>query len=73
MAGLWDEVAETLLQPAKIRRSNIDPESVQIYHKWYDGTVVGDKWVCVVVKVFPDDAFVLTAYVSPDIEGVELL
>ena len=69
MAGLWDEVAETLREPEEIRRSNSDPESVRLYHRWYYGTTKGDKWVCVVVKVFPDDAFVMTAYVTPDIEG----
>lgn len=69
MDDLWDELAETLLEPEEIRRSNSDPEAVRLYHKWYYGTPLGDKWVCVVVKTFPDDAFVMTAYVTPDIEG----
>ena len=69
MAHLWDEVAETLREAEEIRRSKSDPETVQLYHKWYYGTVEGDKWVCVVVKVFPGDAYIMTAYVTPDIEG----
>ena len=69
MAGLWDELAETLLAPEEIRRSKSDPESVRLYHKWYYGTTEGDKWVCVVVKTFPDDAFVITALVTPTIKG----
>ena len=69
MASLWREVVETLREAEEIRRSNSDPETVRLYHKWYDGTVEGNKYVCVVVKVLPDDAFVLTAYVTPTIEG----
>lgn len=69
MASLWDEVAETLRNAEEIRRSNSDPETVRLYHKWFYGTVEGDKWVCVVVKVLPDDAYILTAYVTSEIEG----
>jgi len=28
----------------------------------YTQTAIGDKWLCVVVKYFPDDAFIVTAY-----------
>ena len=69
MAHLWDEVAETLREAEEIRRSKSDPETVRLYHKWYYGTVEGDKWICVVVKVFPDDAYIMTAFVTSDIEG----
>jgi hypothetical protein len=69
MAELWDEVAETLREAEEIRRSNSDPETVRLYHKWYYGTSQGDKWMCVAVKVFPNDAYILTAYVTPEIEG----
>ena len=57
------------LEPEEIRRSKSDPEAVRLYHKWYYGTTEGDKWVCVVVKTFPDDAFVMTALVTPTIKG----
>ena len=73
MASLWDEVAETLRNAEEIRRSNSDPETVRLYHKWFHGTVKGDKWVRVVVKVLPDDAYILTAYVTSAIEGGEPL
>lgn len=69
MADLWREVFETLREAEEIRRSNSDPLNVWLYHKWYYETVKGDKWVCVVVKIFPDDAYIITAYVTPEIEG----
>ena len=69
MASLWDEVAETLRDAEEIRRSNSDPKTVRLYHKWFYGTVQGDKWVCVAVKVLNGDAFILTAYVTSEIEG----
>ena len=69
MAELWREVVETLREVEEIRRSKSDPETVWLYHKWYYGTVRGDKWVCVVVKISPDDAYIITAYVTPEIEG----
>ncbi len=69
MVGLWREVAETLREAEEIRRSKSDPESVRLYHKWYYGTIEGDKWVCVVVKVLPNDAFIMTSYVTPEVEG----
>ena len=34
----------------------------------YVGTRVGDKYLCVVVKVVGDDAFVLTAYLTDTIK-----
>jgi hypothetical protein len=44
-----------------------DPEA-RLYYRFYLGTRVGDKWVCVVVKVAGEDAFVLTAYLTDRIK-----
>ena len=43
---------------------SITDEAARLYYRFYSGTLVGDKFVCVVVKVKPDDAFVLTAYLT---------
>ncbi len=40
-----------------------DPEA-RLYYRSYVGTRVGDKWLCVVVKLTGEDAFVLTAYLT---------
>ncbi len=39
-------------------------EAARLYHRFYSGTRVGDKFMCVVVKVARGDAFVLTAYLT---------
>lgn len=36
----------------------------RLYYRYDLGTVVGDKYMCVVVKASPDDAFVLTAFLT---------
>lgn len=63
MAGLETALAETLEHPALVIQSRSDP-SAQLSHRYYLGTRVGDKWLCVVVKYVADDAFVLTAYLT---------
>jgi hypothetical protein len=34
---------------------------------------VGGKWLCVVVKYLPDDAFVITAYLTETMKAGETL
>lgn len=63
MAGLEAAISETLKHPALVIQS-ISDEAARLYYRFYSGTRVGDKFVCVVVKVRPDDAFVLTAYLT---------
>jgi hypothetical protein len=36
-------------------------------------TQVGGKWLCVVVKYLPDDAFVITAYFTDKVKAGEIL
>ena len=73
MVDFRAEIEETLLYPDVIRRSNIAPETSRLYYKWYAGTNIGDKWVCVVVKVLPYEAFVTTAYPTDRIKRGEPL
>lgn len=63
MAGMETALEETLLNPKLVIRSLADPEA-QLNYRYYFATAVGDKWLCVVVKYLPDDAFVLTAYLT---------
>ena len=73
MVDFQEEVGETLRDPEQIRRSARDPERCSLYYRRYSGTVVGDKWVCVVIKVLPGEAFVQTAYATGKIKRGELL
>ena len=38
--------------------------AVRLFYEFYSQTLVGDKWLCVVVKYLADDAFVITAYLT---------
>ena len=65
MANMQEELSQTLKDPEIIRKSTRPMGTARIYYKWFDNTVVGNKWVCVVAAFLEDgDAFVLTAYPS---------
>lgn len=63
MVRMEKAVAETLAAPQIVVRSPADLKA-HLYHRFYVGTVVGGKFLCVVVKIHDDDAFVLTAYLT---------
>ena len=63
MRGLERALEETLLNAERVIQSFSDPEA-RLYYRFYFGTLVGDKYLCVVVKIVASDAFVLTAYLT---------
>lgn len=72
MQGQEDRVAETLRQPEAIVQSQSD-ETVRLFFRFYEGLVVGDKHLCVVVKYSEADAFIITAYFTDRVKTGELL
>ena len=56
-------IEETLQDPERVVQSLSDPE-VHLYYRFYFRTVVGGKFLCVVVKMGEAGAFVLTAYLT---------
>jgi hypothetical protein len=36
----------------------------RLFYEFYAQTIVGGKWLCVVVKYSKDDAFIVTAYLT---------
>ncbi len=54
------EIERLLLQPQLVRRSRSD-EAAWLFYEFYARTIVGGKWLCVVVKYAENDAFVVTA------------
>ena len=70
LANMEDEIEITLQNPEQVRRSRTD-QTVLISYRYYTGTLIGDKWLCVVVKYFTSDAFVLTAYFTDKIKKGE--
>ena len=67
MKNMANAIEETLLHPERVVESFSDPQA-RLYYRFYFGTLVGDKYVCVIVKVSIDDAFVLTAYLTDRIK-----
>lgn len=63
MAGMEGEIEHVLLHPQLVRRSRSD-DAVRLYYEFYAQTLVGGKWLCVVVKYPPNDAFIVTAYLT---------
>ena len=63
MAGMDGEIIRVLEQPAEVRVSRIDA-AVRLFYEFYARTKMGGKWLCVVVKYSPEDAFVITAYLT---------
>ena len=63
MSGMMEAIKETLLHPERVMLS-ISDEDARLYYRFYFGTKVGNKYLCVVVKIGTDDAFVLTAYLT---------
>src|SRR5690242_16910218 len=61
MRGSEGLVEETLLHPQLMIQS-VSDEQAKLYYRYYVATRIGDKFLCVVVKVVPNDAFVVTAY-----------
>ena len=73
MIDFRDEIGQTLQKAEEIRRSTTAPQTTSLYYKWYHETFRGDKWVCVVVKALPDEAFVVSAYVTERIKDGEVI
>jgi hypothetical protein len=46
---------------------------VELFYKWYLATPVTTKFLCVVVKVLPDDHFIITSYYTDAVKGGEVL
>ena len=49
-----------------------DPQA-RLYYRQYAATQMGEKYLCVVVKIVGDDAFVVAAYLTDEVKrGVKL-
>jgi|LakMenE18May11ns_1017448.scaffolds.fasta_scaffold9869701_3 hypothetical protein len=57
------EIERLLTAPQIVRRSRSD-HAVRLFYAFYPETIVGGKWLCVVVKYLLSDAFVVTAYLT---------
>jgi hypothetical protein len=72
MMEMESAIEETLRTPERVVQSLSDP-AVHLYHRFYFRTVVGGKFLCVVVKMGEAGAFLLTAYLTDHIKKGERL
>jgi hypothetical protein len=72
LAGMEDEIERLLQSPTEVRRSRSD-DNVMLFYEFYTRTRVGGKWLCGVVKYLPNDAFVVTAYLTNTIKPGEVV
>ena len=72
MAAMEPEIELALANPEIVRRSNTD-SAVHLYYRYHKNTIVGDKWLCVVVKYLEHDAFIITAYLTDKLKAGEQL
>lgn len=70
MVGLESAIDRALAEPEVVTLSVADPD-VRLYYRFERAPAVGDKYLCVVVKVRVDDAFVVTAYLTDKIKQGE--
>ena len=66
------ELEHVLRQPRLCRRSSSD-DAVHLFYEFYEHTMVGGKWLCIVVKYAEEDAFVVTAYLTDKLKAGEQL
>ncbi len=72
MRPMIQAIEETLTNPERVIQSMSDPEA-HLYYRFYIGTQVGDKYLCVIVKVREADAFILTAYLTDTIKKGDIV
>jgi len=72
MMELGGEIDKTLRQPERVVTSLSDSQA-RLYYRFCSGTSVGDKYLCVIVKVVEESAFVLTAYLTDAVKkGIQV-
>lgn len=72
MRQMLSAIEETITNPEKVIQSISDREA-HLYYRLYIGTQVGDKYLCVVVKIRQQDAFILTVYLMDTIKKGDVI
>jgi hypothetical protein len=72
MVGLDEDIERAVATPDSVVESVSDTET-RLYYRHLAQTLVGPKYLCVVVKVLPDDAFVITAYLTDNVKKGRVL
>ena len=68
MSTMLPELQEALSQPDRLIIPGYETETERRYYKWFEHTLVGDKWMRVAVKCLRNDAFVVTAFLTNQVK-----
>jgi hypothetical protein len=60
-----------LIETRRVNLWTAANEAALLFYEFCAQTMVGGKWLCVVVKYAEDDAFVVTAYLTDKPKAVE--
>jgi hypothetical protein len=63
MVELAGALERAMSKPQIVRKSTSDANA-RLFYEFHPQTIVGGKWLCVVVKYADNDAFVVTAYLT---------
>ncbi len=72
MVDQLDRIFTSIADPDRIVRSRTD-NSVELFYKYYASTPVSMKYLCIVVKTFKDDNFIVTAYYTETVKRGKVL
>ena len=72
MSDQLPRIVATLAHPDQIVQSRTD-NTVELFYKHYPSTPVTSKFLCTVVKVLPEDYFVITTYYTDTIKRGDVL
>jgi hypothetical protein len=72
MVGMEEALLRCLSEPDLVTASRVDAD-VAMYYRFLPTTPVGAKFVVVVVKTTPDDAFLVTAYLTDKVKTGRVL
>ncbi|MBF0105760.1 MAG: hypothetical protein HQM16_10590 [Deltaproteobacteria bacterium] len=72
MHEMTDAIQEALLHPEFVVQS-ISDETANLYYRYYSKTMVGGKYLCVIVKIQENDAFILTAFLTDKVKKGKIL
>ena len=70
MIGQERRICEVLKEPDVVYTSHKDA-SVHVYYRHYERGPVGSKHLLVAVKILEEDAFVITAFFTDEVKGVD--
>lgn len=65
--GELEKMKETLVSPQIVRRSMYD-EKVWLFYRFFEETVVTEKYLMVAVRIFNEEGFVVTSYFTDKVK-----